>query len=84
MIQPATCNVVDTSGWLEYRRGRIVDLDHVTALEAGRCGLTYKLPLADSVIYAAAQVHGAMLWTQDAHFDGLPAVQYHAKKTSGL
>jgi hypothetical protein len=24
-------------------------------------------------------VHGAALWTQDAHFEGLPNVKYHPK-----
>ena len=37
------------------------------------------LPLADSLIYATACAHGAELWTQDAHFDGLPGVRYFKK-----
>ncbi|HZG42933.1 MAG TPA: type II toxin-antitoxin system VapC family toxin [Longimicrobium sp.] len=65
------------------RQGRIVDLDQVIALEAGRCGIAYKLPLADSIIYATAQLHGAVLLTQDAHFDGLPHVRDHPKHPPG-
>ncbi len=34
------------------------------------------LPMADSLIYATAQLHRATLWTQDAHFEGLPGVKY--------
>lgn len=61
------------------RLSRVVDLDDALALEAARLGNLHKLPLADSVIFATAHVHGAMLWTQDAHFEGLPNVEYHPK-----
>ena len=47
---------------------------------AAKLGLTHKLPLADSVMLATAQVFGATLWTQDADFDGLPGVRYRAKQ----
>lgn len=40
---------------------------------------TNGLPLADSLIYATAQRHHATLWTQDAHFEGLPGVKYFPK-----
>ncbi len=57
------------------QRGRIVNIDLGLALEAAVNGL----PMADSLIYATARHHGAVLWTQDAHFDGLPAVRYFQK-----
>ncbi len=57
------------------QRGRVVDVDLSLALDAAVLGL----PLADSLIYATARRHGAELWTQDAHFDGLPYVKYFAK-----
>ena len=56
-------------------QGRVVDLDLGLALAAAR----HNLPLADSLIYATALAHDAELWTQDAHFDGLPGVRYFAK-----
>ena len=56
-------------------RGHVVDIDLSLALEAAMNGL----PMADSLIYAAARRHGAVLWTQDAHFDGLPGVKYFRK-----
>jgi toxin FitB len=57
------------------QQGRLVNIDMNLALAATRNGL----PMADSLIYATACAHGAELWTQDAHFDGLPGVRYFAK-----
>ena len=57
------------------QRGRVVEIDLNLALAAAVNGL----PMADSLIYATARQHGAVLWTQDAHFDGLPGVRYFAK-----
>ncbi|TAG33238.1 MAG: type II toxin-antitoxin system VapC family toxin [Polaromonas sp.] len=42
-------------------------------------GMRHKLPLADSIIYATAQQGNALVWTQDADFEGLPGVRYCAK-----
>ncbi len=55
--------------------GKVIALDSALALEAMR----YSLPLADSLIYATAQRYGAVLWTQDEHFNGLPDVQFFGK-----
>jgi predicted nucleic acid-binding protein len=65
------------------RGGRVIDLDVNLAVNAARLGELYKLPLADSVIYATAQAHDAVLWTQDAHFEGLPEVRYQPKQRGG-
>jgi predicted nucleic acid-binding protein len=52
--------------------GQLIDLDCTLALEAAR----YQLPFADSIIYATATRHEAMVWTQDEHFKDLPNVRY--------
>lgn len=57
------------------QRGRVVEIDLGLALEAAVNGL----PMADSLIYATSRRHGAVLWTQDAHFDGLAGVRYFRK-----
>lgn len=57
------------------QRGQVVDIDLALALRAAVNGL----PMADSLIYVTAQQHGAVLWTQDAHFDGLPGVKFFRK-----
>ena len=56
-------------------QGKLVELDLSLSLEAAR----YKLPLADSIIYATAQKFEATLWTQDEHFKDLPGVRYFEK-----
>ena len=60
------------------QRSRIVNVDLALATQAMRNGL----PLADSLMYATAQMHGATLWTQDQHFEGLPGVRYFQKSAS--
>lgn len=56
----------------QMQSGAVVDLDVSLVMDAAR----YPLPLADSIIYATAIHAGATLWTQDAHFEGLPHVKY--------
>ncbi len=61
------------------RQGRVIDLDEGMAIEAAEIGASHGLPLADCIIYAAAQGHDATLWTQDADFEGLAGVQYQPR-----
>ena len=56
-------------------QGEVVELSLDLSLQATRNGLR----LADSLIYVTAQAMGAELWTQDAHFEGLPGVRYFNK-----
>jgi predicted nucleic acid-binding protein len=62
------------------RQGRVVNLDERTAIEAAKLSVAMKLPLADSVILATAQRYRAVLWTQDADFEGIAGVKYFARK----
>ena len=52
-------------------------LDSSLALDAAVVGLEFKLPLADSIIYATARKFGARVWTRDSDFKDLPAVEYY-------
>ena len=56
--------------------GQVIDLDCALALEAAG----HPLPLADSIIYAAAMRHEATLWTQDEHFKDLPNVRFFPRE----
>lgn len=61
-------------------QGRIVELSAGLAVDAAKLSLESGLPLADSIILATARAEGALLWTQDAHFQGLDGVEYRAKQ----
>ncbi len=61
-------------------QGRVVALDNALAIDAAQCGIEYKLPLADSIIYATAQKFDAIVWTQDIDFKRLQGVKYYSKK----
>ena len=61
------------------QQGRVVALDAPLALLAANLGARHKLPLADSIIYATALQDNALVWTQDADFEGLDRVRYFAK-----
>jgi predicted nucleic acid-binding protein len=50
----------------------VMGVDTPLVIEATGNGL----PMADSLIYATARAKGAELWTQDAHFKGLPGVRF--------
>ena len=58
------------------QQARVVALDAELAIGAARAGQAFRLPLADSVVYATAQAHGAEVWTHDEHFRGLPGVHF--------
>jgi predicted nucleic acid-binding protein len=57
-------------------QGRILDLTAPVALTAARISAREKIPMADSVVLASAQMSGALLWTQDADLEGFPEVRY--------
>ena len=60
--------------------GEVVELDSKLVIFSARLSLQAKLPMADSIVYATARAHEAILWTQDDDFDGLEDVKYIAKK----
>ena len=60
----------------QMKQGRIVPVPEEIALKAALNSIKYKLPMADSLIYATGQVEDAIVWTQDEHFERLPGVNY--------
>ncbi|NJD38790.1 MAG: type II toxin-antitoxin system VapC family toxin [Geobacter sp.] len=63
------------------RQGTVIDLNEQIALLAAKLSLTYKTPMADSIILATAQQYQAQLWTQDDDFQNIPGVRYFSKTT---
>ena len=60
--------------------GKVVDFDEATAIYAAKISSEKKLAMADSIIYATAERHGAVVYTQDDHFSKLKNVKYFKKK----
>jgi predicted nucleic acid-binding protein len=61
------------------RESRVIPVDGGLAVQAAETAARHRLPMADSIVYATALVHGASLWTQDADFEGLPGVEYRPR-----
>ena len=62
------------------QKGTVVDVTVKLALAASKLSLAHQLPMADSLILATAQAHGATVWTLDADFRSLPGVRYFPRK----
>jgi len=64
--------------------GNVIDINSEIAVFASNISKQYKLPMADSIIYATAKIHNAEIYTQDKHFKDLKQVRYfEAQKTTG-
>jgi toxin FitB len=63
----------------QMEQGKVIVLDSRLAVDAAYYGLKHKLPLADSIIYATAMKHDAVIWTQDNDFESLNGVKYFPK-----
>ena len=65
------------------RQGIVIDLTEDIAMRAARLSIAHKLPMADSIIFATARAHDAIIWTQDDDFKGLEGVRYFSKGPPG-
>ena len=61
------------------QKARVVPLTPVISISAAKISMEYKLPMADSIVYATAREFNATVWTQDIDFENLPDVNYIAK-----
>ncbi|MDR2594913.1 MAG: type II toxin-antitoxin system VapC family toxin [Fibromonadaceae bacterium] len=59
--------------------GKIIDVDSEVAVLASSVSKQFKLPMADSIIYATAKIYNAEIYTQDRHFENLENVHYFVK-----
>lgn len=62
---------------------RIVPMASGLAVAAAQVGIDRRLPLVDSIIYATALALEATLVTSDAHFEGLPQVEFIPRPAGG-
>ena len=61
------------------QNAQIVPLTEELSLAAADAGLSHKLAMADSIVYASAIQQGAKLVTSDKDLKGLPHVTYFPK-----
>ncbi|MDR1895012.1 MAG: type II toxin-antitoxin system VapC family toxin [Spirochaetales bacterium] len=61
------------------KQGKIVNLNDELSLSAAKLSIEFKLPMADSIIYATNLKYNCVLWTQDNHFSSLNFVNYFEK-----
>jgi toxin FitB len=62
--------------------GGLADLTREIAVDAAYISSELQIAMADSVILATTRAYKAILWTQDADFQGMGEVQYIEKKMS--
>jgi len=58
------------------QQGTVADLTAAIALSAAKLSAETRLPMADSVMLATARAYNALLWTQDAYFEGMKGIRY--------
>lgn len=59
--------------------GTVINLDSRISIYAAKISVEKSIPMADSIIYATAQLNKATLWTQDNDFRGLAGVKFFDK-----
>ena len=66
----------------QLAKNHVVPLDQAMATSAARVSVAHGLAMADAIVYATALLVGATLLTSDAHFQGLPHVEFIPMSTS--
>jgi predicted nucleic acid-binding protein len=61
------------------RRAPVIEFNDERAIAASELSLKHGLAMADAAMYAIALEHKAVLWTQDADYQGLKGVKYFPK-----
>jgi predicted nucleic acid-binding protein len=61
------------------KQGKIINLNDELAFSAANLSIEFKLPMADSIIYATTVKYNCILWTQDHHFSNLDSVKFFEK-----
>ena len=78
-----TCQIADEAAALDavavMMQGTVVELTASLSLDAARLSLGSRLAMADAIVLATARSHEAVLWTEDAHFEGMDGVEYRPK-----
>ena len=57
-------------------QGAVVELGANLALCAVKLSADLRLPVADSIMLPSASAHNAVLWRQEADFEGIEGVRF--------
>jgi len=68
-------------GVAAMQQGHVAELTPPRALAAATISRRHGLPMADSMIMAAADEFGATIWTQDDDFKDLPGVTFFPQRS---
>ncbi len=63
------------------QQAKVIDVTPSLAIQAAKYSLQYKIPMADSIIYATAKMNDSIVWTQDVDFKDLDGVKYFRKNS---
>ena len=66
---------------LSMQRSLVVPVTASLAQQSAILGVRHNLPLADSIVYATAQAHSAILYTLDQDFEKLPKVKFLKRRS---
>ncbi len=61
------------------QQGRVIALDTSSALDAGRLAVQHQVSGSAAAVFAAAQRHGAQVWTLDHALRHVGGVRYRAR-----
>jgi len=59
--------------------GTVSELNASLSLSAAQISRKYKLPMADSIIYATSLHYSAVIYSCDKHFKDIPSIRYFPK-----
>ena len=61
------------------QQSKVIDVTNSISILAAKLSIKFKIPMADSIIYATARINDAIVWTQDSDFKDLEGVKYFKK-----
>jgi len=61
------------------QQSKVRDVTNSISILAAKLSAKFKIPMADSIIYATARINDAIVWTQDSDFKDLEGVKYFKK-----
>ena len=59
----------------QMKLARVIDMNEDIAIKAALISIKRRLPMADSIILATAQLEKSIIWTLDSHFKEIPGTK---------